>query len=74
MLHARAVLDLADALDTAVEEHGGTALLADVELPLVDLLAAPGADRHRRRHRPPRAARGALRGRGAATPPTRRSA
>jgi DNA polymerase I len=40
MLAARAVLDLADALDTAVEEHGGTRLLQDVELPLVDRLAA----------------------------------
>ncbi|WP_067439294.1 DNA polymerase I [Nocardioides jensenii] len=40
MLTARAVLDLADALDDAVEEHGGTALLADVELPLVDTLVA----------------------------------
>ena len=39
MLHARAVLDLAEALDTSVEEHGGTGLLADVELPLVDTLA-----------------------------------
>ena len=39
MLHARAVLDLAEALDDAVEEHGGTTLLAEVELPLVDLLA-----------------------------------
>ena len=39
MLHARAVLDLAEALDGAVEEHGGTRLLAEVELPLVDLLA-----------------------------------
>ena len=49
MLHARAVLDLADALDAAIEEHGGTRLLAEVELPLVHLLA-DGADRHRRRH------------------------
>ncbi|NYG56183.1 DNA polymerase I [Nocardioides perillae] len=40
MLHARAVLDLAEALDAAVEEHGGTALLAEVELPLVRSLAA----------------------------------
>ncbi|MBD8869689.1 DNA polymerase I [Nocardioides donggukensis] len=40
MLHARAVLDLADELDTQVEEHGGTRLLADVELPLVDTLVA----------------------------------
>jgi DNA polymerase-1 len=39
MLHARAVLDLAGALDTAVEEHGGVRLLAEVELPLVELLA-----------------------------------
>ena len=39
MLHARAVLDLAEALDDAVEEHGGARLLAEVELPLVDLLA-----------------------------------
>ncbi|NYJ01032.1 DNA polymerase-1 [Nocardioides thalensis] len=38
-LHARAVLDLAEALDKAVEEHGGQQLLADVELPLVHLLA-----------------------------------
>ncbi|MBU2073056.1 MAG: DNA polymerase I, partial [Actinobacteria bacterium] len=39
MLHARAVLDLAEALDTAVEEHGGTTLMAQIELPLVHLLA-----------------------------------
>ncbi len=39
MLHARAVLDLAEALDSAIEEHGGTRLLAEMELPLVDLLA-----------------------------------
>ncbi len=32
-------LDLAAALDTELEAHGGTALLADVELPLVDVLA-----------------------------------
>ncbi|MDT9594552.1 DNA polymerase I [Nocardioides zeae] len=37
-LHARAVLDLAAALDVEVEERGGTALLGDVELPLVRLL------------------------------------
>jgi DNA polymerase-1 len=40
MLQARAVLDLADTLDGEIEQTGGTALLADVELPLVDLLAA----------------------------------
>ncbi len=39
MLHARAVLDLAEVLDTEVEEHGGSRLLADVELPLVRCLA-----------------------------------
>jgi DNA polymerase-1 len=39
MLHARAVLDLADALDTEIDERGGKQLLADVELPLIDLLA-----------------------------------
>ena len=39
MLQARAVLDLAEALDVAIEEHGGQELLAQVELPLVDLLA-----------------------------------
>lgn len=39
MLHARAVLDLAEALDTAIEQHGGAQLLADIELPLVRLLA-----------------------------------
>jgi DNA polymerase-1 len=40
MLQARAILDLADALDLQVEEHGGSRLLAEVELPLVDRLAA----------------------------------
>lgn len=39
MLHARAVLDLAAALDAELEERGGTRLLTEVELPLVDLLA-----------------------------------
>jgi DNA polymerase I len=39
MLRARAVVDLAAALETSVEEHGGTRLLADVELPLVHILA-----------------------------------
>jgi DNA polymerase-1 len=39
MLHARAVLDLAEALDVAVEEHAAASLLADVELPLVGLLS-----------------------------------
>ncbi|WP_110238643.1 DNA polymerase I [Nocardioides gilvus] len=39
MLRARAVLDLAGALADSVEEHGGTTLLAEVELPLVHTLA-----------------------------------
>ncbi|GAB2758741.1 DNA polymerase I [Nocardioides salsibiostraticola] len=38
MVHARAVLDLAGALDEAVGEHGGEELLAHVELPLIALL------------------------------------
>jgi len=39
MLHARAVLDLAEELTGQVESAGGSRLLADVELPLLDLLA-----------------------------------
>ncbi|MGN6129195.1 MAG: DNA polymerase I [Nocardioidaceae bacterium] len=39
MLQARAVLDLAAALDDELEERGGTRLLAEVELPLVHVLA-----------------------------------
>jgi len=39
MLHARAVLDLAEALDEAIEKHGGAELLGQIELPLVHLLA-----------------------------------
>ncbi len=39
MLQARAVLDLAEALDEELEQRGGTRLLADVELPLVLVLA-----------------------------------
>src|ERR687894_405020 len=39
MLHARAVLDLAAALDEELEDRGGPRLLADIELPLVALLA-----------------------------------
>ncbi|MDN4163130.1 DNA polymerase I [Nocardioides abyssi] len=39
MLHARAVLDLAAALDEELADRGGTRLLEDIELPLVDLLA-----------------------------------
>ena len=39
MLRARAVLDLAHALDEELADRGGTALLGDVELPLVQVLA-----------------------------------
>lgn len=39
MLHARAVLDLAAALDEELEDRGGTRLLSEVELPLVEVLA-----------------------------------
>ncbi|MBD3782384.1 MAG: DNA polymerase I [Micrococcales bacterium] len=39
MVRARAVLELSAALAEKVEETGGTALLADLELPLVDILA-----------------------------------
>jgi DNA polymerase-1 len=39
MLTARAVLDLAESLDAAVDEHGGAALLKDIELPLIATLA-----------------------------------
>jgi DNA polymerase I len=39
MLHARAVVDLADALDAELEQRGGSRLLRDVELPLVWVLA-----------------------------------
>ena len=39
MVQARGVLDLSTALDEQVAETGGTQLLAEMELPLVDLLA-----------------------------------
>ncbi len=39
IVRARAVLDLADALDADLERRGGTRLLREVELPLVSLLA-----------------------------------
>ncbi len=40
IVRARAVLDLAAALDADLERRGGTRLLQEVELPLVGLLAA----------------------------------
>ncbi len=39
-VRARAVADLAVALDADLERRGGTALLRDLELPLVEVLAA----------------------------------
>jgi DNA polymerase I len=39
MVRARAVLELADALDPELDGRGGSELLRDVELPLVDVLA-----------------------------------
>ena len=39
MVRARAVLDLSEALDTHLEQTGGARLLAQIELPLVDVLA-----------------------------------
>jgi DNA polymerase I len=39
VVRAKAVIDLADVLDAELEERGGTRLLHDVELPLVDVLA-----------------------------------
>jgi DNA polymerase-1 len=40
MIRARAVLDLAGALDIQLEETGGASLLERIELPLIDVLAA----------------------------------
>jgi len=40
VVRARAVIDLAEALDTQLAAQNGTSLLSDVELPLVDVLAA----------------------------------
>jgi DNA polymerase-1 len=39
IVRARAVVDLADALDAELGQRGGTRLLYDVELPLVEVLA-----------------------------------
>ena len=39
MVRATAVRDLADALDTQLDATDGTALLADMEIPLIDVLA-----------------------------------
>jgi len=38
MLQARATLDLAEALEAELEQRGGTRLLREVELPLIDVL------------------------------------
>ena len=73
MLHARAVLDLAEALDAELEAARRHPAAAPTSSCRWSSARRDGADRHRRRHRPPRGARGALRRRGEATPPTRRS-
>ena len=39
MVRARAILDLAEALDAQLAETGGAPLLAQIELPLIDVLA-----------------------------------
>src|SRR5665647_3029205 len=39
MVRARAILDLSEALDVQLEQTGGASLLAQIELPLVDVLA-----------------------------------
>ncbi|NEA33007.1 DNA polymerase I [Streptomyces sp. SID13031] len=44
MLRARAIADLADTLDAELEKQAGTPLLADVELPLIDVIAAMERD------------------------------
>jgi DNA polymerase-1 len=44
MLRARAIADLADTLDAELEKQAGTALLADVELPLIDVIAGMERD------------------------------
>jgi DNA polymerase-1 len=44
MLRARAIADLADTLDVELEKQAGTALLADVELPLIDVIAGMERD------------------------------
>ncbi len=44
MLHARAVIDLAEALDGEVDRAGGGQLLAEIELPLVHVLAGMEAN------------------------------
>ena len=40
MLHARAVIDLAEALQAELDARGGTRLLREIELPLVEVLVA----------------------------------
>ncbi|WP_350281731.1 DNA polymerase I [Kribbella sp. HUAS MG21] len=44
MLRARAIADLADTLDAELEKQAGTALLADVELPLIHVIAGMERD------------------------------
>jgi len=44
MLRARAVADLADTLDAEIEKQAGTTLLAEVELPLIHVIAGVERD------------------------------
>jgi DNA polymerase-1 len=44
MLRARAIADLADTLDAELEKQAGTTLLADVELPLIHVIASMERD------------------------------
>ena len=72
-VRARAVLELADALDTELEAKASATAAARRRAAAGRGARQDGAHRHRRRHRPPGRARGALRRRRSRTPPTRRS-
>ena len=65
MLHARAVLDLADTLDGEIEQTGRHRPAGRRRAPAGRPARRHGADRHRGRHRPPRVAGVPLRDRGA---------
>ena len=70
MLRARATLDLADAIDAELSRDGERppGCMAEVELPLSRVLGEMEQHRHRRRHRLPLRAGGALRRRGEGRP------
>ena len=65
MLQARAVLDLAEALDDELDDRGGTGAAGRRRAAAGRRAGRHGADRHRRRHRLPRVPGGAVRRRGA---------